>query len=967
MAKKNDMIPEDRNIINVPISEAMPDNYLPYAVEVAKERALPDVRDGLKPVHRRILYGAYKLKAFPDKPYYKSARIVGDILGKYHPHGDSSVYDAMVILAQDFATRSPLIDGHGNWGSVDGDNAAAMRYTEARLTELSMEMLKDIDMDTVNMAWNYSDSELEPSVLPAKFPNLLVNGTFGIAVGLATNIPPHNLGEVIDGTIAYIDNKNITLDELMQHIKGPDLPTGGILIGRNSIKNAYSTGEGKVSLRAKTFIETLDTGRLAIIIEEFPYKRNKAKLLQFISEMTADKRHAKILEPIIDIRDESDRNGVRAVIEFKKSADNDTVERILKYLYKKTELQCNLSFNMVALSDGKPMTLSLKDILSSYINHQRDVITRRTNKELSIAKKRHHIVEGFIKAIDVMDEIIATIRKSKSKSDSEKNIMEKFGFSQEQATAIVELMLYKLSGLEIKAFEKEYKELSAKIKKLERILKDEKELLKVIKKELLEVKDKFADKRRTRIVENDEEAKIQIEEIIIEEDVLITCSNDGFIKRISEKSYKRSNTEIDEIEYREGDYNRFLIESNTKNNIVLFTDKGNMYKLNSINIPEKKWKDKGERIDTLIKSLDLSTEAIIAMFDVDNFDADKGFIFITDKGSMKATKLLEFKTNYSKLVALRLKEEENLIYVNEIQDESNFKYLKVKSTKELSFTVELPRFDYTARNIMGISLFNLPSQDIIKEISFTDEYEYKTFYINLKDNKLKISPKKVRGKTKSIISNTSSRILFFTDIGNVYSTPAFLFQNLKDEGLNVEEILDGYNSDENIVEMISVLNFEMDESIYFISKQGYIKRTLLKELETNSSEIKGYKLKKDDDRIISVILNDNSVEDNMLIITKNAFGINFKLNSVNYMGLNASGVIAISLKDEDEIIFVKKLVLEDTEEFSFNATMKDFITIVTSKGIEYPININDIKEQNRAGRGKKLIQNEMNDFLIKVQ
>ena len=967
MAKKNDMIPEDRNIINVPISEAMPDNYLPYAVEVAKERALPDVRDGLKPVHRRILYGAYKLKAFPDKPYYKSARIVGDILGKYHPHGDSSVYDAMVILAQDFATRSPLIDGHGNWGSVDGDNAAAMRYTEARLTELSMEMLKDIDMDTVNMAWNYSDSELEPSVLPAKFPNLLVNGTFGIAVGLATNIPPHNLGEVIDGTIAYIDNKNITLDELMEHIKGPDLPTGGILIGRNSIKNAYSTGEGKVSLRAKTFIETLDTGRLAIIIEEFPYKRNKAKLLQFISEMTADKRHAKILEPIIDIRDESDRNGVRAVIEFKKSADNDTVERILKYLYKKTELQCNLSFNMVALSDGKPMTLSLKDILSSYINHQRDVITRRTNKELSIAKKRHHIVEGFIKAIDVMDEIIATIRKSKSKSDSEKNIMEKFGFSQEQATAIVELMLYKLSGLEIKAFEKEYKELSAKIKKLERILKDEKELLKVIKKELLEVKDKFADKRRTRIVENDEEAKIQIEEIIIEEDVLITCSNDGFIKRISEKSYKRSNTEIDEIEYREGDYNRFLIESNTKNNIVLFTDKGNMYKLNSVNIPEKKWKDKGERIDTLIKSLDLSTEAIIAMFDVDNFDADKGFIFITDKGSMKATKLLEFKTNYSKLVALRLKEEENLIYVNEIQDEADFKYLKVISTKELSFTVELPRFDYTARNIMGISLFNLPSQDIIKEISFTDEYEYKTFYINLKDNKLKISPKKVRGKTKSIISNTSSCILFFTDIGNVYSTPAFLFQNLKDEGLNVEEILDGYNSDENIVEMISVLNFETDESIYFISKQGYIKRTLLKEFETNSSEIKGYKLKKDDDRIISVILNDNSVEDNVLIITRNAFGINFKLNSVNYMGLNASGVIAISLKDEDEIIFVKKLVLEDTEEFSFNSTMKDFITIVTSKGIEYPININDIKEQNRAGRGKKLIQNEMNDFLTKVQ
>jgi topoisomerase-4 subunit A len=967
MAKKNDIIPEDRNIVTVPISEAMPDNYLPYAVEVAKERALPDVRDGLKPVHRRILYGAYKLKAFPDKPYYKSARIVGDILGKYHPHGDSSVYDAMVILAQDFATRNPLIDGHGNWGSVDGDNAAAMRYTEARLTELSMEMLKDIDMDTVNMVLNYSDSEFEPSVLPAKFPNLLVNGTFGIAVGLATNIPPHNLNEVIDGTIAYIDNKDITLSELMEHIKGPDLPTGGILIGRNSIKNAYSTGEGKVSLRAKTFIETLDTGKLAIIIEEFPYRRNKAKILQFISEMTADKRHAKILEPIVDIRDESDRNGIRAVIEFKKSADKNTVERILKYLYKKTELQCNLSFNMVALCDGRPMTLSLKDILSSYVNHQRDVITRRTNKELSIAKKRHHIVEGFIKAIDIMDEIIATIRKSKSKSDSEKNIIEKFGFSQEQATAIVELMLYKLSGLEIKAFEKEYKELSAKIKKLEKILKDEKELLKVIKKELLEVKGKFGDERRTRIVENDEEAKINIEEILIEEDILITCSNEGFIKRISEKSYKRSNTEIEEIEYREGDYNRFLIESNTKNNIMLFTDKGNMYKLNGINIPEMKWKDKGERIDTLIKSLDLSKESIVAMFDVDSFDKDKGFIFITDKGTMKATKLKEFKTNYSKLVALRLKEDETVIYVNEILDEENFRYLEVNSLKELRFTVELPRFDYTARNIMGITLFNLPSKDSVKEIAFTEEYDYKTFYINLKNNQIKISSKKSRGKGKSIITNTNSNILFFTDIGTVHSVPALLFQNLNENGLAVEDVLDGYNSSEEIVEMISVLDFQSEESIYFITKYGYIKRTILKEFETNNSQIKGYKLNNEHDRIISIVTNDNSQDNNIILITKNAFVINFKLNSVNYMGLNASGVIAISLKDEDEAIFVKKLIFNNEEEFSLNAGVDNEVTIVTSNGIEHSFKLEDIKEQNRAGRGKKIIQNEINDFLIKVQ
>lgn len=408
-------IPKDNNIIKVPLEEAMPDNYLPYAVEVAKDRAIPDVRDGLKPVHRRILYGAYELKAMPDKPYLKSARIVGDILGKYHPHGDSSVYESMVIFAQDFSTRYTLIDGHGNWGSIDGDNAAAMRYTEARLTNMSLELLKDIDKDVVDMVDNYSATELEPTVLPAKFPNLLVNGVFGIAVGLSTNIPPHNLGEVIDGTLALIDNKNISTEELMNYIKGPDLPTGGIIIGKNSLLSAYETGEGKVTLRAKTSIEKLENGRTGIIITEFPYRRNKAKLLQSISEMTEDKKHAKYLESISDIRDESDRNGIRAVIELKKSITEEGAEKVLKYLLKKTELQCNVSFNMVAIADGKPETLGLKSILTHYVNHQKEVITRRTQNQLKSAEKRFHIVEGFIKAIGIMDEILDTIRASKSK------------------------------------------------------------------------------------------------------------------------------------------------------------------------------------------------------------------------------------------------------------------------------------------------------------------------------------------------------------------------------------------------------------------------------------------------------------------------------------------------------------------------------------------------------------------------
>ncbi|MEL7596929.1 MAG: DNA topoisomerase (ATP-hydrolyzing), partial [Clostridiaceae bacterium] len=614
MSRRNMEIPKDNNIVTVPLSEVMPDNYLPYAVEVAKERALPDVRDGLKPVHRRILYGAYKLKAMPDKPYYKSARIVGDILGKYHPHGDTSVYDAMVILAQDFATRVPLIDGHGNWGSIDGDNAAAMRYTEARLTNIALEMLKDIDKDIVEMVNNYSDTELEPKVLPAKFPNLLVNGTFGIAVGIATNIPPHNLGEVIDGSIAYIDNNEISTEELMGYIKGPDLPTGGIIIGEKALLSAYETGEGRVTLRAKTSIEKLENDRYGIIINEFPYRRNKAKILQSISEMTADKKHAKALEAVTDIRDESDRNGIRAVIEFKKSVDRDIIDKVLKYLFKRTDLQCNLNFNMVAIANGKPETLGLKTIIKHYVNHQKDVVTKRTEKELEIATKRFHIVEGFIKAIDIMDDIIATIRASKSKKDSENNIIKEFGFTEAQAQAIVELMLYKLTGLEIKVFEKEYKQLDKQIKALKKILENEKELLKVIKKELEEIKTKYFDARRTQIIHDDEEAKIDLEELILEEDIVITMSNEGYIKRISDKSYKRSNTNVEDIEYREGDFNRYLINCNTKDTFMIFTDLGNMYQLKCSMLPEMKWKEKGEKLDTLLKSMDLEKEKIVNIF-----------------------------------------------------------------------------------------------------------------------------------------------------------------------------------------------------------------------------------------------------------------------------------------------------------------------------------------------------------------
>ena len=731
MAKKVNDIPRDNNIIRVPLEEAMPDNYLPYAIEVAKDRALPDVRDGLKPVHRRILYGAYQLKAFPDKPYYKSARIVGDILGKYHPHGDTSVYDAMVIMAQDFSTRETLIDGHGNWGSMDGDGAAAMRYTEARLAPIAIEMLRDIDKDTVDMVPNYSDSEMEPKVLPSRYPNLLVNGTFGIAVGLATNIPPHNLGEVTDGVLAYIDNPEITTKELMEYVKGPDLPTGGILIGQHSILSAYEAGEGKVTLRAKTNIERLENGKIGIVITEFPFRRNKAKLLQTISEMTGDKRHSKALESIIDIRDESDRSGVRAVIELRKAADEEVADKVLKYLFKRTDLQCNLSFNMVALAEGKPQTMGLKTIIKHYVNHQKEIVTRRTIKELAIAEKRFHIVEGFIKAIDVLDEIIKTIRESKSKKDAGINLINKFGFTEIQSEAILELMLYRLTGLEIKVFQKEYAELEKTIKRLKKILSDEKELLKVVKAELKEVADKYRNPRKTAIIKDDNEAKIDVEELIVVEDVMITLSKDGFIKRIPLKTFNRVNANAEDIEYREGDELKFLFKSNTTENILLFTNKGNMYQTKGINIPECKWKEKGERVDNLIKTLNLEDETIVYTASVSSFMPNKYVQFITSRGGIKRSSLDKFQTSYTKLQATKLKDFEEVIDISLLEEDEFKEFINFETKKGLVFNLPIPSIEDSARNILPIMMFNLSNKDKVTKVEYRDSIEFIDFSIGI--------------------------------------------------------------------------------------------------------------------------------------------------------------------------------------------------------------------------------------------
>lgn len=968
MAKKGHDIPRDNNILRIPLEEAMPDNYLPYAVEVAKDRALPDVRDGLKPVHRRILYGAYLLKAFPDRPYYKSARIVGDVLGKFHPHGDSSVYDAMVLMAQDFSTREPLFDGHGNFGSMDGDGAAAMRYTEARLSKIAMEMLRDIDKDTVDMVPNYSDSEMEPKVLPARYPNLLVNGTFGIAVGLATNIPPHNLGEVTDGVLAYIDNPEITTKELMDYIKAPDLPTGGVLIGKNSLLSAYETGEGKVTLRAKTNIEKLENGRYGIVITEFPYRRNKSKILQTISEMTGDKRHQKALEAITDIRDESDRSGIRAVVELKKAADYDTADKILKYLFKKTDLQCNISFNMVALANGKPQTMGLKTIIMHYVNHQKDIVTKRTIKELAMAEKRFHIVEGFIKAIDVLDEIIKTIRESKSKKDAGINLIEKFGFTEIQAEAILELMLYRLTGLEIKVFQKEYAELEKTIKRLRKILENEKELLKVIKAELKEITDRFRNPRRTMIIEDDSEAKIDLEELIVVEDVMVTLSKDGFIKRIPVKTYQRSNAKAEDIEYREGDELKFLFKSNTTENILLFTDKGNMYQVKGINIPEGKWKEKGERVDSIIKTLNLDDENIVEVFSVGVLDGSKSVQFITNRGIIKKSTLDKFQTSYSKIQALKLKENEYVLNIILIDSEEDKQFLEVKTKLGLKFSLELPKVEDTPRNILGTQLFNLIESDEITTVEYINEFEFMTFTVGVTGKgKLKGFARAKSNDRLKINTDSLSTLLLFTDKGNMYKVPAFLVSNVVKEEIALENIVDGYSKKEKIIDIYSVKSFDEKKMVYFFTKKGMIKKTSLKEYDTSYSICQAYKFKYENDEVISVCIEENSGE--VIIVSKKGMAIRFLSESVNAMGRIASGVTGISLKEDDEAISgsIIYTVNNNVDEIAVDDNISKDITLVTKNKEKKVIEVSNIRVQNRAGRGTNIMVINLDDEIIETQ
>ncbi len=654
MSRKDDKTPVvEENILSVPMEEVMHMSMIPYAEHVIMDRAIPRVEDGMKPVQRRILFTMNELGITPDTPYRKCARIVGDCLGKYHPHGDSSVYDALVRLAQDFSMRGTLVDGHGNFGSVDGDSAAAMRYTEARMTPLAMLMLKDIDKDTVPFRLNFDDTLKEPDMLPASFPNLLVNGAGGIAVGLATNIPPHNLRESINAVIAQIDNPDITVDELMQIIPAPDFPTGGILLNTPELRAAYETGRGKLLLRAKTHIEDGSAGRKLIVITEIPYQVNKSAMLEKILRLSEEKKAA--LGCIYDIRDESDRTGMRAVIELRKDAD---VDKVLAYLFKYSDMQVTFGVNMVAIADGKPRLLSLRRMIRYYIRHRKNVITARTQYELDKAKARAHILEGLMIAVDNLDEVIQLIRKSENPKAAKAGLMERFGLTEIQAQAILDMRLQRLTGLEILALRKEYAELLKTIAELEAILNDEKKLMNVIKKELRAVADQFGDDRRTTIEEVHNVVEALVKEEKVAEEALVTFSREGYLRRNWPKAKKAAQPEDGQPD----DPPVYSFETDTEHTLFFFTNIGNCYQLNVGALPEmNKPKDRGSLLSGVLAGLENGEEPVYLMCaTAEELNTLPDLLFVTARGQLKRSAASEYAVKRSKFGALNLREGDSL-------------------------------------------------------------------------------------------------------------------------------------------------------------------------------------------------------------------------------------------------------------------------------------------------------------------
>lgn len=686
-------------VSEINISNEMRTSFLDYAMSVIVSRALPDVRDGMKPVHRRILYAMNDLGMHSDKAYKKSARIVGEVIGKYHPHGDSAVYETMVRMAQDFSYRYMLVDGHGNFGSVDGDSAAAMRYTEARMSKISMELIRDINKDTIDYQDNYDGTEREPVVFPARFPNLLVNGTSGIAVGMATNIPPHHLGETIDAVLAVSQNPDITIDEIMEnHLPGPDFPTAAQILGRSGIRKAYETGKGSITIRAKLNIEQGKNDKETIIVTELPYQVNKAKLIEKIAELVRDKK----VEGITDLRDESDRNGMRIVIELRRDANANVV---LNNLYKHTSLQTTFGINMLALVDGQPRVLNIKQCLSYYLEHQKVIIKRRTQFELNKAEARAHILEGLRIALDHLDEVIELIRSSKTADIAREGLMERFKLSEKQAQAILDMRLQRLTGLEREKIEDEYKELKALIEELKAILADEEKVLEIIREELMEIKEKYKEDRRTEIVAGGA-GFFEDEDLIPEENIVITLTHQGYIKRLPASTYrtqKRGGRGIQGMGTNEDDFVEHLVSTSTHDTILFFTNKGKVYKAKGYEIPEFSRTAKGIPIINLLQVE--KGEWVNAVISVNQFDEEAYLFFTTKHGIAKRTTLEKFR-NIRKggLIAVNLREDDELISVR-LTDGQKEIMIATKNGYLIRFEeTQIRSMGRTAAGVKGISL-----------------------------------------------------------------------------------------------------------------------------------------------------------------------------------------------------------------------------------------------------------------------
>ena len=704
----------ESGILDVDINKKMRSSYLDYSMSVIVARALPDVRDGLKPVHRRILYGMQGLNLASNGPYRKSARLVGDVMGKYHPHGDSSIYEATVRLAQDFNTRYTLVDGQGNFGNIDGDGAAAMRYTEVRMTKLAEEMLRDINKDTVDFVPNFDENEKEPTILPARFPNLLVNGSSGIAVGMATNMAPHNMNESIDGIIAYIDNDEISISELNQIIKGPDFPTGAQIMGTEGIRAAYETGRGKITVRAVAEIKAFKNNREKIVITELPYQVNKSSLIMKIAELAKN----KVIDGISNITDASNRKGINIIVELKRDAN---AEVVLNKLYKNTQMQTTFGIINLALVNGKPEILNLKEIIRYYVDHQVEVVTRRTKFDLDKAEKRAHIVEGLFIALDNIDRIIKIVRASKDDKEAKEKFYEEFKLTEEQSQAILDMRIRRLTGLERDRLEAEYEKLQADIKWFREILENNDVLMNLIKEELLEIKEKYGDLRRTVI--SHDSTDIEIEDIIKKEDVVITLTQFGYIKRMSEGTYKpqkRGGRGVSSGNMRDKDFVKELFVTSTHDMILFFTSLGNVFKLKAYEIPEDSRTSRGTAI---INLLDLEEdERVTSIIPVKEYDPDLNFLMVTEKGLIKRTPFKDYKNiRKSGIIAIKLNEDDKLIDVHLTKNDEDV-ILVTKKGLSIRFNEEQVR--KSGRNSMGVKSIDLADDDIVVSSDLVVEDKY---------------------------------------------------------------------------------------------------------------------------------------------------------------------------------------------------------------------------------------------------